>query len=147
MVRGGLTVDRIPLGDLVGPAEVVRIRKGPGDRIDSESLDPSGLEEPRVILDTGWHKHWGKNDYYKDFPRVTEDLADLLVERGVRCLVVDLPLTLEVHNIMLGSGACLVENVVGLDQVTADRVKLVALPLRIEGIEAAPARVIVIEGM
>lgn len=146
MIKEGQSIDEVPLENLVGKARVLRIRKGPGEEIGPDSVDPALLDEPRIILDTGWHEHWGKDDYYQDYPRVTEGFANLLVEKGVKVVVVDLPLTLEIHNIILGSGGCQVENVVGLDQITADKVELVALPLRIQGIDAAPARVIVIEG-
>jgi arylformamidase len=78
---------------------------------------------------------------------VTAGFADLLVGQGVKCIVVDLPLTLDVHNAFLGLGACQVENVIGLDRIRDDKVMLIALPLKIVGIDAAPARVVVIEGM
>ncbi len=147
MIKGGRSVDQIPLSDLVGPARILRIRAAPGERIGRERVDPELIDEPRVVLDSGWYKNWGTDAYYADFPRVGEDLAHLLVDRGVKCLVVDLPLTMDIHNIILGSGGCQVENVVGLDRISSDKVFLVALPLRVKGIDGAPARVIIIEGM
>jgi arylformamidase len=135
----------VPLEDLVGTARVLRIRCRPGETIEADSIDLDLLDEHRVILDSGWHSEWGSERYYRDFPVVSPELARSLVERSVRCLVVDLPLTLEVHEIMLGAGACQVENVINLNRIRADKVELIALPLRIVGIDAAPARVIVME--
>lgn len=145
MYRDGASIDRVPLSNLVGPARVIRVKARPGDSIDVDSIDPELLDEPRVILDSGWYTRWATEDYYRDFPVLTPGLAKLMVGKGIRCVVVDLPLSLEVHNIILGAGGCQVENVVGLDQIRGDRVTLVALPLKIAGIDAAPARVIVLE--
>jgi len=147
VLKNGLPVDRIALDALVGRARVLRIRAAPRQSIDRGAVDAGLIDEPRIILDTGWHRNWATDAYYADSPRVTEGFARLLVEKGVRCLVTDVPLSLEVHGIVLGSGCCQVENVVGLDQIKSDKVHLVALPLKIKGIDGAPARVIVIEGM
>ena len=147
MLQGAETIDEVPLENLVGPARVLRLQVGRGGLIDENVLDPDLIDEKRIILDTGWYANWGTDHYYSDFPVVTTGFAELLVERGVKCIVVDLPMTLEVHHAFLGSGVCQVENVIGLDQIRDDRVMLIALPLRIEGIDAAPARVVVIEGM
>jgi arylformamidase len=145
MYSDGASIDRVPLSDLVGPARVIRVKAGPGSSLDVDSIDPELLDEPRVILDSGWYTRWATEDYYRDFPVLTPGLAKHMVGKGIRCVVVDLPLSLEVHNIILGAGGCQVENVVGLDQIKGDRVTLVALPLKIAGIDAAPARVIVLE--
>jgi len=145
MIPGGTPIEQVPLQDLVGRARVLRIRKAPREEIGADCVDPGVIDEPRVILDTGWYRHWGKEDYYEEFPKVTEGFAELLVKRKVKVVVVDLPLSSEVHDIILGSGGCQVENVIGLDQITADKVELIALPIRIIGIDAAPARVVVIE--
>ncbi len=147
VIRNGLPVDQVPLDALVGPARVLRIKAAPKQVIGREAVEAGLIDERRIILDTGWHRKWATDAYYAECPKVDEGFAELLVERGVRCLVTDVPLSLEVHNIVLGSGCCQVENVVGLDQVKSDKVYLVALPLRISGVDAAPARAIVIEGM
>ena len=147
MIRGSMAIDQVPLENLIGPARVLRLDVGSGDVIDENAIDPGLLDERRIILDTGWYENWGTDRYYSDFPLVTAGFAELLVDSGVVCIVVDLPLTLEVHNIFLGAGACQVENVVNLDEIREDRVMLVAMPLKIVGIDAAPARVAVIEGV
>ncbi len=147
VLRNGLPVDRIALDALVGRARVLRIRATPEQSIGREAVEARLIDEPRIILDTGWHGKWATDAYYANSPKVTEGFARLLVEKGVRCLVTDVPLSLEVHSIVLGSGCCQVENVVGLDQVKSDKVYLVALPLKIKGVDGAPARVIVVEGM
>ncbi len=145
MIRDGLPIDEVPLENLIGPARVLRLHREPGESIESDDIDPDMLDEKRIILDTGWYSHWGKDDYYEDFPRVTEGFARQLVNAGVKAVVVDLPLTLDIHDVILGSGACQIENVIGLDRIKEDKVRLIALPLRIRGIDAAPARVVVLE--
>ncbi len=145
MIEGGTPIDRISLQNLIGPARVLRVDVEPNEEIDRGDVAPGMIDQERIILDTGWYEHWGQDDYYDDFPRVTTGFAKLLVEKGVRALVVDLPLTLNVHNVILGAGGCQIENVIGLDRITEDEVTLIALPLRIEGIDAAPARVVVME--
>jgi len=146
MIEGADPIDQVPLDYVFGPAQVLRIPAGPKEVIDVDRLQDTELTEKRVILNTGWHKQWGSDRFYREYPVATDEFARALVDGGVRCIVVDLPVSVSFHKIVLGAGGCLVENVANLDDISSDKVLLVALPIKAIGIDAAPARVVVVEG-
>ncbi len=87
-----------------------------------------------------------RDSYYKDFPEFTVDSALYILKfRNIAAIATDIPFSVDVHRIFLGSGIILIENIVNLDSITTETVDLIALPLRIVDGDAAPARVIAIE--
>lgn len=139
----GKTIDQIPLHWLIAEAVVFGLGgKGPGEPITEEDVDVSKVGEGEVALfNTGWFKRWGR-DFYQNPPLFSTELAKKLVERGVVALAVDIPLNYEVHRVVLGAGRLLIENLTNLDEIKADRAKLLAFPLKLRGSDAAPARVV-----
>lgn len=95
-----------------------------------------------VLLRTGWWRYWGTSKFYSDFPLMTADAARWLVERGLKTIAVDFPLPGEVHEVVLGSDGVLIENLTNLDRLPVGVIKLIALPLKLKGLDAAPARVV-----
>ena len=141
----GRTIDQIPLEWFVAEAVVFDLSgKGPGEPITEEEVDVSKVGEGEVaLIKTGWYKRWGK-DFYQNPPKFSVELARKLVERGVVALAVDIPLDHDVHRVVLGAGRLLIENLTNLDEVRPGRLRLLALPLKIRGGDASPARVLAI---
>jgi len=141
----GETVDRIPLGWLLAEAVVFDLTgKGPGEPITEEDLDVSKVGEGEIALvKTGWYRRWGR-DFYQNPPLFSPELARKLVGRGVVGLAVDIPLSHEVHRVVLGAGRILIENLTNLEEIRVERVRLLALPLKVREGDAAPARVVAI---
>ncbi|WP_405593219.1 hypothetical protein [Streptomyces sp. NBC_01190] len=50
------------------------------------------------------------------------------------------------HRRLLGAGIPILENIQNLDQATGPVVQLMALPVKISGVEAAPARAVIFDG-
>ena len=74
-----------------------------------------------------------------------------LTARKVKLLGVEQPSVhfrdhLLVHKSLLSTGMVIIESMVNLDQLTQDRVWLVALPLNVAKGDGAPVRAIAIEG-
>ncbi|HET8607672.1 MAG TPA: cyclase family protein [Gaiellaceae bacterium] len=113
---GAISVDRVPLEQLIGPASVVdvtdtvdRAEPGRSPRIEVAALerfeDEHGRFEPEevVLLRTGWDSRYVEGPagrgYLVDcvggrvpaWPAPTPEAVELLVERGVRCLGTDTP--------------------------------------------------------
>jgi len=156
-LAGGATVEALPVDVLLGPCMVVDV---PGDPHVSaaalESRFPAGRPLPERILfrtrnSTGPSPAWSHVDFQEGFAAIGHDAARWLADRRVRLVGVDYlsvepygspePLT---HRALLGAGVILVE---GLDlrAVAPGPYTLHCLPLRLEGAEGAPARV-VLEG-
>ncbi len=109
-------------------------------------------EGARLLLRTGWGKRWGTDEFYHDFPGVSEGAAAWLLARKVKLVGIEQPsvhptLHREVHKALLASGMVVLETVANMHEITADRVYLAALPMKLAGLDGAPARVVAIEGI
>jgi kynurenine formamidase len=107
-----------------------------------------------VILQTGWSEFVNEAKYREELPGIHESLAHWFVDRGINLLaveppsiadVMDLEEVTKIHEIILGGDIIIVEGLTNLDALTKNRVRLVALPLKIKGGDGAPARVIAME--
>lgn len=154
-ILGEKGVDTLSLDALVGWAEVLDLTdKGPGDDIAAADLDRFADrvgEGARVLLKTGWSSRFGEEGFFSDFPGVTEGAALWLNSRKVSLLGLEQPSVhpkrhLEVHKALLSSGVALIETMANLSEITQDRVYLVALPLKLAGLDGSPVRAIAIEG-
>jgi arylformamidase len=143
-IENGDATETLPLEVLIGPAHVVDATELDGP-IDADSL--AGLDLPkdadRLILKTRNSELWARSEFTRDFIRLTADGARLLIGRGVRLVALDY-LSIgdaDAHRVLLGSGIVALE---GLDlrEVEPGPYELVCLPLRLEGSDGAPARVV-----
>jgi arylformamidase len=140
-------VDTLPIDAFIGRAGVVALE----DRaaIARADLEPLGLERgERVLFKTSNSSRcWVTDEFVGDYVYLAPDGAALLVERGVRLVGVDY---LSVggrkdgavtHRVLLQAGVCILEGL-NLASVTPGAYEMVALPMRIEGGDGAPARVV-----
>jgi arylformamidase len=97
-----------------------------------------------VIIKTGWDVQFGKDDFYKTYPPLSGEAAELLVKMGVPVIASDTPYTLEVHYICLKRGIPLITNLNNTGALREGMVKLIAAPLLIKGGDGAPARVLAV---
>jgi kynurenine formamidase len=150
--RDGMTVDRIPLETLYGPAELADLapggRLGQGAAISRQMLEAHGqsfYEGARVIYRTGWDQHFGREEFYQSFPSLTPDAARWMVDQGIRLAGMDTPSPAEdyeeVHQILLGAGVIIVEALANLGSLP-QRFTLAAFPLRFEGRDGSPVRAV-----
>lgn len=148
--RTGETIDTIPLDRCIGPALLVDVRNSrPGEEIELDAI--AGLAERlegihKVVLNTGWARHWGEPGYFTDHPRLSGKSAGFLIRRGVHLVGVDTPSVdippFPAHLELLGNGCLIVENLTNLDAIPASRFHLTVLPLRITGRDGSPARAV-----
>jgi arylformamidase len=143
----GVGVDRLALDLLIGRARVVEINKRGG--ITAEDLTAAGLREDlRVLLKTPNSALWNGTAFKQDYTHLTEDGAKYLVDQGVKVVGIDY-LSVEqfkkpgapAHKALLSQGVVIIE---GLNLLEADpgMYEMYCLPLRIEGADGAPARVV-----
>jgi kynurenine formamidase len=104
-----------------------------------------------VMVKTGWSRFWEKPFKYRNnhlFPSVSLEAAKLLLKRGISALGID---TLspdrpqdeyKVHEIFLGAGKLLLENVANLNNMPPRDSFVLALPLKIRDGKEAPIRLV-----
>jgi arylformamidase len=90
----------------------------------------------------------GPSRWNNDFAYFTPEAARLLVERGVILVGIDTPSVdksdskiLASHKIFASANVAILENLM-LDHVSAGRYELIALPLKLAGMDASPVRAI-----
>ena len=129
--------DSLPLDVFAGPATVCSF-----DRVDA--LPRARIE--RLLLRTGSTTATGT--FPAEWPALSVRQVESLLARGLRLLGVDAPsvdprhsTTLPVHHALFAAGAYNLENL-DLREVPDGTYDLIALPLKIEGLDAAPVRAI-----
>ncbi len=140
----------LPLDAFLGPAVVVDVSGLPGP-ISLDALDARAKlrQVERLLLHTGRTIALGA--FPESWPVLSEECVAGLLARGLRLVGVDCPSvdgreskTLAVHRRLFEGGAQVVENL-DLRGVPAGRYELLALPLRVEGLDAAPVRALLRE--
>jgi arylformamidase len=147
-VDGGRTVDALPLDELIGPARVFRLPEQI-TAIGAAELRAAGVEdERRVLLKTRNSGLLGRGGFEEDFAHITADGADYLVQHGVRLIGIDY-LSVEAfdvdepaaHRALLERDVIIIEGI-DLRDVEPGRYELICLPLKVAGIDGAPARTV-----
>lgn len=154
----GATLDRQDLSVCVGPAIVVNL--APAEPRQSITVDDlasvADAIEPgvRLLIRTDWHKRYGTPEYRNELPRISVELARWLAEHKVAMVGVEPPsvadvnnaqeLT-EVHQTLFRGNVLIVEGLANLDQIQAEKIEFIALPMKIIGGDGSPVRAIAIE--
>jgi arylformamidase len=132
---------------MVGPAQVLDLRGLAA--IDAAALRRHEIRAGDIVLfRTDNSERWAKPGFQEDFTYVTRDAAEYLVERDVKSIGMDYlsieqfgSKTFEVHKLLLGKGILIIE---GLDLrgIASGPYLLSCLPLKLEGVDGAPARAV-----
>src|SRR5271156_3797981 len=154
-IPNGATIDEVPLDVLIGPATLADFTGcRPLQEIDIADLKQRlGENVPvRLILRTGWSEYFGDMKFYNEYPFLSENAAQWLVEKGVRLIAMDTPSPDNPahsrgtpkdspnHKVLLGAGVVLVEYVTNLKSLSSSEVELIVMPLKLKGCDGSPAR-------
>ena len=164
----GATLEQLDPSLWVGPAVVLDLMSvGPNEPIDRALLAQrgSGVRAGEIVLlKTGWDTRTEVDspDYWQQAPFVTRDGAEWLAEQGPRSVGFDFPQDFAIrrtvgsaekpapaefvtHDVLLRNGIGLLEYLSGLGSITAERVFLVAAPIRLAGSDGGPVRALAFE--
>jgi arylformamidase len=159
-IPNGGTIDNVPLDVLIGPATVVDFTGcAPLQEITVASLKQklNNQVPERLILRTGWSDYFGNLKFYNEYPFLSEEAAQWLVEQGVRLIAMDTPSPDNPahsrgtpkdspnHKVLLGAQVVLVEYLTNLKSITTPEVELIVLPLKLKGCDGSPVRCVAIE--
>jgi len=141
--KGGTPVDA-ELTPYIGTATVVNV--GAVEAIQPQHiLEAVAAGAERILFRTGTAN---PNNWNHDFAYFSPDAARLLVDAGVILVGIDTPSidrsdskSLDSHKIFASGNVALLENLV-LDHVQPGQYELIALPLKLAGMDASPVRAI-----
>ncbi|WP_315116234.1 cyclase family protein [uncultured Clostridium sp.] len=147
MIEKGSTMDEFNIENVVTECKVVDLTSIK-DRITEEDFENKGINEGDFILLKTRNSFEEGFDF--NFVFLHESGAKYLKERGIKGVGID-SLGIErsqegheTHKILLGNGITIIEGL-RLKEINEGKYLLCALPLKIKGVEAAPARAILIE--
>jgi arylformamidase len=113
LIPEGKTLDQFPVSHFSGKATIISVPSN--IRIIEVSLlkqsEEKISESSFVLLKTGWSKFWGSDQYFRDFPVLSDEAAHWLVKHHLKGIGLDTvsadPVdsrTLLVHHIILKAG-------------------------------------------
>jgi len=144
----GAAAGDVALDAYIGPCRVIDAR-GCGAVLSRAFV--AGLIEPppRVLFRT--YDRFPHDAWRSDFTAVAADAVALLAERGVRLIGVDAPSldpqdskTMDAHHAVLAADMRILEGLV-LDDVPPGDYELIALPLKLAGLDSSPVRAVLRE--
>jgi len=154
-IKGGATIDEFPMDALIGDAKVINLGVlDPGSVIEMEHLMPFFSKKiKRLVLRADWCRFWGTRQYYNDWPYLTKEAIEFLINHGIELLALDFPspdsayfgndcsLDSPNHKLLFENSIILVEYLTNLKSLSSDNIYLMVSPLKLIGFDGAPARV------
>jgi arylformamidase len=146
-LESGLSIDQLSFASLMGWCRVVDL-DGIQGKITATDLTGRLTGTDKILMKTSFSE---KLDFDEDYPALSSDAASLLVEEGVTCIGTDAPSIEEfggeggVHRTLLSQGTAIVE-LLDLHGIVEGEYWMIALPLRLRGLDGSPCRVLLFEG-
>lgn len=153
----GQKIDEVPAETFVGAAVIADLSyKQDRDPVTGDDLEKAvgevWQEGLRLLIRTDHpERHLGDADYWDTAPFIAPSAADWIVERGAALVGMDCVTekqgerSFPIHRRLLEAEIPILENIRNLHRITKREVHLVALPILVSGVEAAPARALVFE--
>ena len=143
-LKTGDTIDTIPLSNLIGKCRVIDVSGTMRTLITADDLKGKLMGVKRLLLKT-WFSE--RKTFTEEYPSLALDAACAVNDNGIECIGIDSP-SIEsfdgdgsVHRRLLGKG-CIIIELLDLSEVPEGDYDMVALPLRLAGLDGSPARVI-----
>ncbi len=147
-IRGGKSIDTMPIEATIGRARVLAISDPQAIKVNE--LEPHAIQPgERILFKTSNSvRCWQSNTFVEDFVYISHEAAQYLAERRVQTVGVDY-LSVggyridgpETHHAFLSAGIWIIEGL-NLSDVQVGSYELICLPLKMMGAEGAPARAV-----
>lgn len=146
MVEGGALICEFPVDKFQGRGVLIDAR---GTKtIDIEILKNYDIQEGDIVLIwTDWDKKFRNDDYYQDWPFMTVEFAQALVDNKIALIGMDTPGPdpicddFPVHKTFLPNNVLIIENMTNLGALENKEFKVHAYPAKYHA-DAAPVRVV-----
>lgn len=143
MINSGESLDQIPLERFIGKGVYIKVND---KKFDIKEIKKVPIKEGDIVLfHTGMSNVYYQSEYYNNYPAITEEIANYLVEKKVKMVGVDMCSVdhepFPVHRILLGKGVLIIENLTNLLALVDKSFKVHAVPIKLQ-IDGAPTRVL-----
>ena len=100
-----------------------------------------------VLVNTGWARHWGTDQYLHGHKFLTAAAAEYLKQQGAALVGID-SMNIDdisgggrpVHTTLLGAEILIAEHLCGLDLLPASDFTFTAVPVKVKGFGSFPVR-------
>ncbi|MGE7092515.1 cyclase family protein [Lysinibacillus sp. NPDC048646] len=148
------TLDLIPAEQFVGKGLVIDcsdLKDGQRITIDRINKVKDKADQAEFLLFyTGWDQYWGTEKYFGNYPYMTEEVADYLLQSkkkgvGLDVISIDSMTSLKIHKkVLADTDFVIIENLTGLGELGDELFTFCALPMKYENADGAPVRAIAI---
>jgi arylformamidase len=115
--------------------------------VDRSLLLPYDCRGKAVLIHTGWDRHWGTNEYFRNHPFLTADAATYLAGTGAVLVGID-SLNIDdtgdterpVHSQLLAAGIPICEHLTNLGALPAEGFRFSAVPPKLRPFGTFPVR-------
>ena len=156
MLKEGATLDQYGIDYFVGKAVVIDLTNINSDKIniyDIKIYEELIAAVDYLVINTGCHKYWGEDSYFKSFPALSIEAAEWLLNFNLRGIAVDTisidnidSTSFPIHNMLFNKGLIVVENLTNLDAVGNNIFILSCIPLKLKDADGSPIRAAAIIG-
>ncbi len=145
MIPNGNKLDEYPIEKFIGNGILVDVK----DQKEMKINNPEIIQKDDIVLFcTGYNDNLERKDYFENNPVLTENTADILIERKAKMIGLDTFTPdnepFNIHKKLLSNDILIIENLVNLDKLVNRKFDIIALPLKLENADGSPARVIAI---
>lgn len=149
IIANGLMLNQYEIGQFTGKAICIDCTSvneiGVGEV--SRAVEPNSSVE-FILLKTGWSQKWGESSYFEGFPVLTEAAARYIADKKIKVVCMDVisadniaDTHLPVHNILLGNGVMIAENLNIPENFPVEApFEIYLIPLKIKDSDGSPLR-------
>ena len=153
--KEGERIDQSSLTKFMAPGLVIDVTgKEPGEEItmsDVQDQIEQVIPGTIVLFHTGWSKH-AESELYFRHPYLSVDIINDLLEKGVTTFFID-ALNVDppdgsafpVHEAITSVNGIIGENFCNFEKIDFDNPLIIALPLKLEGLDGSPVRAVAVE--
>lgn len=153
--KEGERIDQSSLTKFMGRGIVLDVTgKQPGEEITLQDVENQidGVAKGDIVLfHTGWTQYIGSETYF-NHPYLSTEIINILLNKGVTTFFID-ALNVDppdgssflVHEAITGVNGIIGENFCNFDKIDFPNPLIVALPLRLEGLDGSPVRAVAVE--
>lgn len=140
-IKNGAKISDLSINDFIGKAKVINCN--------SKTINPKTSLEEIVIINANWSKYWGSDKYFVDYPYISIEFAERLIEENVKGIAIDTCSVdkhdeNKIHKKLLKNNVWIVENIANTDKLKREFYNSYFIPLKIKA-EASPIRAFVDE--
>ncbi len=136
MIKGGKNINDYPIDHFIGRGIVLNFENEKEITLrddDKDRVSPGDI----VIIHTNQHKSFDDKTYYEDYPVMTEDFANFLIENKVKAIILDSfspdKHPFHIHKLLLSQDILIVENAINTDLLVENKKEFEAyiIPIKI----------------